>query len=142
MDEKAAVKFARQYDHIVVDTPARPTPDDLKTLAEGCDLLVLPTSPDALAMGAMLQMVNALHGLEANYKILITLAPPRPSKVGEEAKATIEGAGLPVFESAIRRLAVFQRAALEGVPVNQVKGDSYAGIAWRCYFEVGKEILP
>jgi chromosome partitioning protein len=142
VDEKAAVKFARQYDHIVIDTPARPTPEDLKTLAEGCDLLVLPTSPDALAMGAMLQMVNALHGLEANYKILITLAPPRPSKVGEEAKATIEGAGLPVFESAIRRLAVFQRAALEGVPVNQVKGDSYAGIAWRCYFEVGKEILP
>ena len=142
VDEKAAVKFARQYDHIVIDTPARPTPEDLKTLAEGCDLLVLPTSPDALAMGAMLQMVNALHGLEANYKILITLAPPRPSKVGEEAKATIEGAGLPVFESAIRRLAVFQRAALEGVPVNQVKGDSYAGIAWRCYLEVGKEILP
>jgi chromosome partitioning protein len=63
VDEKAAVKFARQYEHIIVDTPARPALDELKTLAEGCDLLVLPTSPDALAMGAMLQMVETLKGL-------------------------------------------------------------------------------
>ena len=142
VDEKSAVKFARSYDHIVVDTPARPAPDDLKTLAMGCDLLVLPTSPDALAMGAMLQMVESLQGLETDYRILITLIPPPPSKVGEEARTTIVNAGLPIFKAGIRRLAAFQRAALDGVSVNQVKGDSYAGIAWRCYQEVGKEILP
>ncbi|MCY7274735.1 MAG: ParA family protein, partial [Phormidesmis sp. CAN_BIN44] len=73
VDEKAAVKFARQYDHIVVDTPARPDSAELKTIAEGCDLLILPTSPDALAMGAMLQMVDAMQGLKTDYKILITL---------------------------------------------------------------------
>jgi chromosome partitioning protein len=142
VDEKAAVKFARQYDHIIVDTPARPAPEDLKTLAEGCDLLVLPTSPDVLAMGAMLQMVESLKGLDTDYKILLTLIPPHPSKVGEEARSSLENAGLPVFKSGIRRLAVFQRAALEGVPVNQVKGDSMRGIAWECYRAVGREILP
>lgn len=142
VDEKAAVKHAKHYNHIVVDTPARPDPQELKTIAEGCDLLVLPTSPDALAMGAMLQMVESLQGLETDYKILLTLIPPPPSKVGEEARATIVNAGLPIFKSGIRRFAVFQRAALEGVPVNQVKGDSRAKIAWRCYSEVGREILP
>lgn len=142
VDEKAAVKFARNYDHIIVDTPARPDPTELKTLAEGCDLLVLPTSPDALAMGAMLQMVEELQDLNTEYKILLTLIPPAPSKVGDEARRSLENAGLPLFKGGIRRLAVFQRAALEGVPVNQVKGDSYAGIAWRCYQEVGREILP
>ncbi|WP_233221058.1 ParA family protein [Chlorogloea sp. CCALA 695] len=141
IDEKAAVKFARQYEHIVIDTPARPAPEELKTIAQGCDLLVLPTSPDALAMGAMLQMVDALHELNANYKILLTLIPPHPSRVGEEAKQSLHSAGLPVFKSGIRRYAVFQRAALEGVPVNQVKGDSKAGIAWRCYCEIAREIL-
>jgi len=70
---------------------------------------VLPASPDALAIGAMLQMV--------------------------------EDAGLPLFKADIKRLAVFQKAALEGVPVNQVKGDRRAGIAWRCYQAVGREIL-
>ncbi|MCY7278386.1 MAG: ParA family protein [Phormidesmis sp. CAN_BIN44] len=142
VDEKAAVKFARQYDHIIVDTPARPDSAELKTIAEGCDLLILPTSPDALAMGAMLQMVDAMQGLKADYKILITLIPPPPSKVGEEARNTIANTGLPLFKAGIRRLAVFQKAALEGVPVNQVKGDAYARIAWKCYQAIGKEIAP
>jgi chromosome partitioning protein len=142
VDEKQAVKFGRQYEHIVIDTPARPAPDDLKTLAEGCDLLVLPTSPDALAMGAMLQMLGILQSLEANYKILLTIIPPKPNQAGQEARISLESAGLPVFTSGIRRLNVFQKAALEGVPVYAVKGDQYAGIAWRCYTDIGKEILP
>lgn len=141
VDEKQGVRFARLYEHIIIDTPARPAPLELKTIAEGCDLLVLPTSPDALAMGAMLQMVDDLRGLKTNYKILLTLIPPPPSRVGVEAQQSLEKAGLPVFKSRIRRYAVFQHAALQGVPVNQVKGDKNAGIAWRCYCEVGKEIL-
>ncbi len=142
VDEKQAVKFARQYEHIIIDTPARPAPDELKTIAQGCDLLVLPTSPDALALGATLQMVDFLKSLQTNYKILLTLIPPYPNRTGEDARAALSRADLPIFKSGIRRLAVFQRAALEGVPVNQIKGDSYAGIAWRCYADVGKEIVP
>ena len=141
VDEKQAVKFARAYEHIIIDTPARPAPDELKTIASGCDLLVLPTSPDALALGATLQMVDFLKSLQTNYKLLLTLIPPYPNRTGEEARAALLRAELPLFKSGIRRLSVFQRAALEGVPVNQIKGDSYAGIAWRCYADVGKEIL-
>jgi len=142
VDEKQGVRFARQYEHIVIDTPARPDQDELKTIAQGCDILILPTSPDALALGATLQMVDALKQLETNYRILLTLIPPYPNKAGEDARVALERTGLPLFKSGIRRLAVFQRAALEGVSVNQVKGDSYSKIAWRCYAEVGKEILP
>ena len=141
VDEKQAVKFARAYEHIIIDTPARPAPDELKTIASGCDLLVLPTSPDALALGATLQMVDFLKSLNTNYKLLLTLIPHYPNRTGEEARAALLRAELPLFKSGIRRLSVFQRAALEGVPVNQIKGDSYAGIAWRCYADVGKEIL-
>ncbi|MGB5772592.1 MAG: ParA family protein, partial [Crocosphaera sp.] len=125
----------------IIDTPARPAPDDLKTIASGCDLLVLPTSPDALALGATLQMVDALHSLDTNYRILLTLIPPRPSKTGSEARNAIKNAKLPLFKTGIRRLAVFQKAALEGVPVNLVK-DPYADAAWDCYVKVGQEILP
>lgn len=141
VDERQAVRFARQYEHIVIDTPARPAPDELKTIAEGCDLLVLPTSPDALALGAMLQMVEALKALNTEYKILLTIIPPKPSMSGDDARATIEQTGLPIFQSGIRRLMAFQKAALEGVPVSSVQ-DKMSGIAWRCYTEVGREILP
>jgi len=141
VDEKQGVRYARDYEHIVIDTPARPDPDELKTVAEGCDLLILPSSPDAMALTAMLQMVEALHSLKSNYRILLTLIPPAPSKVGIESRRTIEKAQLPIFKAEVRRLAVFQKAALAGVPVSTVK-DAYAKAAWGCYAAVGKEILP
>jgi chromosome partitioning protein len=140
VDEKQAVKFARKYEHIIIDTPARPESDELKTIATGCDLLVLPTSPDALALGATLKMVDALHSLDTSYRILLTIVPPKPNKAGIEARAAIDSAELPIFESSIRRLAVFQKAALEGVPVYAVK-DSYSAIAMQCYVDVAKEIV-
>ena len=140
VDEKQAVKFARLYEHIIIDTPARPNEDELKTIATGCDLLVLPTSPDALALGATLKMVDALHSLDTNYRILLTIVPPKPNKAGIEARAAIANAELPIFKSSIRRLAVFQKAALEGVPVGAVK-DSYSAIAMQCYVDVAKEIV-
>ena len=94
VNEKQAVKFARQYEHIIIDSPARPAPDESKAIAEGCDLLVLPISPDALALGATLQMVDFLKSLQTNYKILLTLIPSHPNKTGEEARAALERAEL------------------------------------------------
>ncbi len=41
VDERQAAKYARDYEHIVIDTPARPNQDDLKALADGCDLRCL-----------------------------------------------------------------------------------------------------
>ncbi|TWH44007.1 ParA family protein [Dulcicalothrix desertica] len=138
-DEEKGVNLASLYEHIVIDTPARPSLGDLKTLARGCDLLVIPTAPDAMSMAATLQMFGALKGVKAKYRVLLTLVPPYPNKAGEEARITLESIGVPLFKTSIRRLSVFQDAALEGVPVNVVK-DPKAKIAWRSYVEVGKEI--
>ncbi len=139
-DEREGVDLARLYEHIVIDTPTKPDAKELKTLARGCDLLVIPCTPDAIALAATLHMVDALQGYRVNYRILLNIIPPSPNNSGEEARHALQNAGLPVFKSGIRRLAVFQRAALLGVPVNGVK-DAYAQIAWRCYIEVGKEML-
>jgi chromosome partitioning protein len=139
-DEVEAVGLAKLYEHIVIDTPTRPKSDELKKLARGCDFLVIPTTPDAIALAATLKMAQELQGVRVNYRILLTLVPPYPNKAGEEARETLESAGLSVFKTAIRRLTVFQHAALEGVPVNGVK-DAYAQIAWRGYVDVGKEML-
>ena len=79
VDEKQGVRFARDYEHIVIDTPARPDPDELKTVAEGCDLLMRPSPPDAMALTAMVQMVEALHSLKSNYRSS-RLSRPLPAK--------------------------------------------------------------
>lgn len=138
-DEAQAVKYSRKAEHIVIDTPARPSIEELATLAGGCDLMVVPTSPDALSMGAMLQMVNHLDG--ETFRVLLTLIPPKPSKRGEDARAALVEAGLPLFDTGIRQLDAFKKSAEQGMPVNQVKGDRMAAVAWNCYRKVGEEIL-
>jgi chromosome partitioning protein len=143
VDEKHAAKHARNYGegHIVIDTAARPDEEDLKALAEGCDLLIVPTTPDALSLDALLQTVRALQGIgSSRYRILITMVPPRPSRDGDEARLTLSGAGFPLFASSIRRLVAFQKAALAGVVVAGVS-DPRAREAWGDYQRVGEEAL-
>jgi len=141
VDERQAARYARDYEHVVIDTQARPEQEDLRALADGCDLLVIPTSPDALGIDALLQTVDALKPLGARYRILLTLIPPKPSRDGDEARTMLSNAGLPVFNNSIRRLVAFQKAALAGVPVYAVD-DPRARIGWRDYQKVCEEILP
>lgn len=141
VDERQAARYARDFDHIVIDTEARPTENDLRALIDGCDVLIIPTTPDALALDALLLTVNALEATGAqNYHVLLTIVPPLPSHDGNEARASLKSKGLPLLRGHIRRLAAFQKAALAGIPVYAVR-DPRAKIAWSDYEQVGKELL-
>jgi chromosome partitioning protein len=140
VDERQSARYAREYEHIVIDTEARPEENDLKELADGCDLLIIPTTPDALAIDALIQTVAALEKIGTNrFRILLTIIPPRPSHDGDEARSLMAERGLPLFENEIQRLVAFQKAALAGVPVYQVT-DARADQAWQCYVGIGKEL--
>ena len=142
VDERQAAKNARQFEHLVFDTKARPEEEDLKALAEGCDLLIIPTTPDALALDALMLTVNALKTLGTEtYRILITMVPPRPSRDGDEARLFLAEQHLPLFETNIRRLVAFQKAALAGVPVYAVAGDPRASEGWSDYRTAVEEVL-
>jgi chromosome partitioning protein len=141
IDEKQLAKHARHFDHIVADTQARPEMKDLKSLAEGCDLLVIPSTPDALSLSALLQTVETLQALKVeHFKILLTIIPPKPSRDGEEAVEMLKARGLPAFKNSIRRFVAFQKAALAGVTVDQVR-DDHAVDGAADYLAVGREII-
>ncbi len=140
VDERQAARYARDYQNIVIDTQARPSQEDLQALADGCDLLVIPTTPDALALDALVLTVDALRTLGADrYRVLLTMIPPKPSRDGDDAYAMLTEAKMPIFETRIRRLVAFQKAALSGVPVGTVH-DPRAIQGWEDYARVGKEI--
>ncbi|MDA2933231.1 ParA family protein [Acidobacteria bacterium AH-259-D05] len=142
VDERHAVKFAREYKHIVIDTEARPGEEDLAALADGCDLLVIPATPDVLCLDAVMLTVNALKKIGCNgFRVLLTIIPPKPSRDGEEARAMLKEAGVPVFKNQIRRFVAFQKSALAGLPVYGVN-DRRASKGWSDYVRVGREILP
>ena len=139
-DERHAAKYSRDADHIIIDTAARPNEEDLKTLAEGGDLLILPCVPDVLSLEAMMLTVETLKKLENDsYKVLLTIVPPKPNRDGDEARKSLLKADLPLFKSSIRRFQAYKKAALLGVPVYKVN-DSKSKIAWNDYQNVGKEI--
>jgi chromosome partitioning protein len=140
IDERLLARYARDYQNIVIDTEARPSEEDMATLVEGCDLLVLPTTPDVLALEALQLTINTLESIGAkSYKVLLTIVPPKPSRDGDEARAMLKKGSVPVFKSQISRLVAFQKAALEGVPVDLAK-DARAEKAWREYLAVAEEI--
>jgi chromosome partitioning protein len=97
--------------HIVVDTPAAPTPEELESFAGRSDLVIVPTTPDALALDTLLEAVRDLRSFEAPFRVVLTIVPPWPSRQGEKARALLERAGVPMFETEIPRAAVFQHAA-------------------------------
>jgi chromosome partitioning protein len=141
VDERQAARFAKDYGNIVIDTQARPSREDLEALAGGCDLLIIPTTPDALSLDALTLTVDVLKELGTHrYRILLTMIPPKPSRDGDEARSMLTEAGLPLFSSSIRRLSAFQKAALLGVPVSAVKNDPRSANAWEDYQKVGGEL--
>jgi len=130
-----------KYKYLVVDTPARPSDEDLIGLAASSDLLVIPSMCDAFSIVALIKTTNTLQGLPGDkFRILLTACPPYPSKEAGKAREALSEAGLPLFKTQISRLAAFQKSALEGVPVFAVK-DARAQQAWKGYESLGKEVL-
>jgi chromosome partitioning protein len=138
--EAKALKYSKKAEHFIIDSKARPDKQDIQDLAEGCDLMILPTIPDGPSIDKMVKTVRALTALNiTNYKILLTIVPPKPSRAGEQARAAIVEAELPIFETDVRRFNAYPKAFDMGVPVYQAP-DRYAAEAWRDYERVCKEI--
>lgn len=138
-DMTAAAKESRGKDHIIIDTGANPDRATLKELAAGCDFLLLPSSPDALAMEGLLSTLATLQEIEA-YAVVLTMVDSRRKATAETARATLEGLGIPVLKRSIRRLVAFEDAPLSGCLV-QDTGHRMGRIAWGEYRELGKELL-
>jgi chromosome partitioning protein len=142
IDERQGIRRARDFVHTVIDTEAHPSREDMEALAGGCDLLIIPSTPDRLSLGALVDTVTVLRSLgNDRWRILLTMVPPPPSKAGIEARATLQEAELPLFEGSIRRYTAFQTAADLGVIVSEVK-DSRAALGWEDYAKIGSEVLP
>lgn len=129
--ENTATKLMSKtrFDFVVIDTPARPAEAEMQELVDGCDLLILPTTPDSLSMKAMALTTRTLPK-ETNYYILLTMVPPPPQKDGEDALKALQEKEYPVIKQGIRLLKVYKDAAALGLPVSGVKGGKKAWQDW------------
>lgn len=136
-----AAKLARDFEHIVIDTGQRPSLDDLKAAADGCDLLVIPAVPASLDTDGLGQTIRALQQIGTGaYRVLLTKVPPPPEKEAAELREFLAGLSVPMFQAEVPELKAFKKAASAGQIVNQTS-DRNAARAWQAYAAAGKEIL-
>jgi chromosome partitioning protein len=141
VDETAGAYEARNYQHVVIDTEARPGNADFAALVKGCDLLVIPAVPASLDTDALILTLEAIPAEAAHkYRVLLTKVPPPPEPDGPQLRAALQSKNYPIFKAEIPRLKSFERAAAAGVPVYAVKRDDTAMRAWQGYEDAGREI--
>jgi chromosome partitioning protein len=128
--------------HVIIDTEGNPTDDDFRDLATNCDLLVIPAVPESVATDGLTHTLAKLHSLvNKTHRVLLTMVPPKPRTDGQQLRDMLVSERIPVFNAEIPRLAAFEKAAAEGVPVYSVKEDRNAPRAWDAYEAAGKEII-
>ncbi|MEW6635345.1 MAG: ParA family protein [Actinomycetota bacterium] len=128
-------------EHTVLDSQGRLHGEDLEAAVEGSDLLVVPTTPEALALNALMLLVEDLEQLggKARYRVLLTMVPWW-NLSGMRARKALDAEGVPLFEGEVRRREAFQTAALRGVPVYEIK-ERRARQGWEDYEKIGREVL-
>ncbi len=128
----------KKFDFVIVDTRAQPKAKTLDEFSKKADLLIVPTTPNTLSMATLEALTDDLEGL--HFRVLVTLAPPAPSKDTDLALARLTSLKLPHFDSSIRRYAAFEKAVSQGLVVRDVR-DPRALSAWSDYEVIGKQLL-
>lgn len=143
--DKEMAMHLRNYEHVVIDTEGNPEDRDLKELARGCDVLVIPAEPGESANEGLIHSLERLRDLgSTKHRVLLTKIPPPHEEMAQLSKRTrsqLIEADFPMFKTEIARMAVFQKAEAAGVPVYAVKSDRNRQKAWDLYAAVGKEII-
>lgn len=135
-------RFAPNFTHIVIDTEGNPSDDDFRDAAKGSDALVIPAVPESVATDGLIHTLAKLQDLgNQNYRVLLTMVPPKPRTESKVLREMLVEQEIPVFQTEIPRLAAFEKAAAEGVPVSGVVNDRNAARAWAAYEAMAKELM-
>ncbi len=126
-----------KYKNIVIDTAARPSNDELKTISENSDLIIVPTFPDSISLDALLRIVNSFNDIGIdNYRVLLTQVSG--AVAAADAKELLNELGIKFFNAEIRKRVIFSKAATIGATVKMLRGGDDS---WGDILELKKEIL-
>ena len=127
-------------EHIVIDTKARPSSEELEEISTNCDLMVLPSTTRPMDIAALMRTVKRIKEIGTPFRVLLTMVPPTSSKMSAEIKELLGESKVPVFDSTISRYTFVEQLPLDGILANKSK-DKNAKTVWTQYMRVGKEIL-
>lgn len=128
------------YDIAVVDTPPALRSEALAAVIAIADYLVLPTPPAPMDLTVLIETVrDAIIPVGTAHRVLLTRVDSRSLREALEAKNTLKELGVPAFDAFVRAYKAHERAALEGIPINQWRGPN-AREAQADYRRVAEEL--
>ncbi|MFB2920093.1 MULTISPECIES: ParA family protein [Aerosakkonema] len=113
------------YDLVVVDTPPALRSEALAAVVSIADYLVLPTPPAPMDLAVLIDTVRqAVTPMGIAHRVLLTRVDSRSLGEALEAQNTLLELGIPACNAFVRSYKAHERAALEGVPIAEWRGNN------------------
>lgn len=139
-------KRLAQADAVLIDTEGRPRRKELRQLAGRADLILVPGGVSPLELEATHDLlaffqenIQAEAGSAHQVRAVLTRVPP-VGRAGEDARASLRGAGFAVCQTLVRHYAVYQKAAEVGALCRDLR-DPRADAAWNDVLALSREVL-
>ncbi len=141
----SAAKASRSSEIVITDGQASSDQEELKHLAYGSDLVILPTTAKARSVELTVELANLLSNLKVNHAVLIVKVDFRQQKAAQQAKAALENFGLYVFDTFIPLLSAFDKAEASGNAVCEAvddlgRSDPRRMTGWSAYCSIASQI--
>ncbi len=141
----SAAKASRSSEIVITDGQASSDQEELKHLAYGSDLVILPTTAKARSVELTVELANLLSNLKVNHAVVIVKVDFRQQKAAQQAKAALENFGLYVFDTFIPLLAAFDKAEASGNAVFEAvddlgRSDPRRMTGWSAYCSIASQI--
>ena len=141
----SAAKASRSSEIVITDGQASSDQEELKHLAYGSDLVILPTTAKARSVELTVELANLLSNLKVNHAVLIVKVDFRQQKAAQQAKAALENFGLYVFDTFIPLLSAFDKAETTGNAVFEAvddlgRSDPRRMTGWSAYCSIASQI--
>ncbi len=142
---EAAAKATRNADIVITDGQASSDEEELKHLAFGSDLVLLPTAPQARSVELTVELASLLKNLNILHAVLLVKVDFRQQRVAEEARTALNNFNLNVLDGEIPLLSAFDKAENQGVGVlnaidDRGRADPRRMTGWSAYCSIAKQI--
>ncbi len=141
----SAAKASRSSEIVITDGQASSDQEELKHLAYGSDLVILPTTAKARSVELTVELAHLLSNLKVNHAVVIVKVDFRQQKAAQQAKAALENFGLYVFDTFIPLLSAFDKAEASGNAVFEAvddlgRSDPRRMTGWSAYCSIASQI--
>ncbi len=141
----SAAKASRDSEIVITDGQASSDEEELKHLAYGSDLVIIPTTPKARSVELTVELASLLNSQKVKHAVLIVKVDSRKQKAAYQAREALLKFGLEVFDGFIPLLSAFDKAEASGNAVYEAvddlgRSDPRRMTGWSAYCSIASQI--